>query len=142
MLGQLPINRFHLLLVEDDDVDALNVQRALRGVEAIETVTRLRDGGEALTWLRERTSLRRLKVLSDLRMPRMSGLELLAASRHDPKLESLAVAILTTSADDRDLEAAARLHVAGYFAKGLDSQQFGAALRSFAEYWASSLVPR
>ena len=142
MLGPSPVNRFHILLVEDDDVDALNVQRALRGIESIESLTRLRDGVEALTWLRERESLRRVVVLSDLRMPRMSGLELVAAIRHDPKLESLTVAILTTSADDRDLESAARLHVAGYFAKALDSQQFIASLRSFADYWAASLVPR
>jgi CheY-like chemotaxis protein len=142
MMSPSTPGRFHLLLVEDDDVDALNVQRALRGVAAIESLVRVSDGVEALAWLRARASLRRVVVLSDIRMPRMSGLELLAALRGDPLLAALPVVFLTTSADDSDLEAAAGLHSAGYLTKSPDSTRFKVSMRAFADYWALSLVPQ
>ena len=142
-LSQLPQSgRIHLLVVEDEDVDALNVQRALRGVATIETLTRVRDGVEGLAWLRARNDLHRVVVLSDLRMPRMSGLEMLEAIRSDPQLAALSVVFLTTSSDERDLDSASRLHIAGYLTKCLDGSRFMAALRAFADYWSLSLVPR
>jgi CheY-like chemotaxis protein len=133
---------FRILLVEDDDLDAMNVRRALRGVPAVESVTVVPDGVEALELLRSgRIPLDRLVLLIDLRMPRMSGLELLAALRAIPPLASLPAVILTTSADARDRASAYALHVAGYLLKPLDGTAFRECMQRFAAYWSNMEHP-
>ena len=97
----------HILLVDDDEVDVMNVRRALqrnqeRGL-AVATLHVAGDGVEALELLRAGAipAHRRL-VLLDLNMPRMNGLELLRALRANPDLAALPVVVLTTSDDEND----------------------------------------
>ncbi|HKA90900.1 MAG TPA: response regulator [Haliangiales bacterium] len=135
--------RIHLLLVEDDLLDALNVQRAFRGVDAVESVTVAQDGVEAINLLRSGAfPLRRLVILIDLRMPRMNGLEFLREIRHDPKLHWLPVVVLTTSADEEDRAQAYRMNVAGYFLKPVNLGAFKQAMSTFTEYWSKVTFPR
>ncbi len=135
--------RIHLLLVEDDTLDALNVQRAFRGVDAIESVTVAQDGVEAIHLLRSGTlPLRRLVILLDLRMPRMNGLEFLRALRDDPRLHWLPVVVLTTSADEEDRAQAYRMNVAGYFLKPVNLGAFKQAMSTFTDYWSKVTFPR
>src|ERR1051325_9931342 len=99
--------RIHLLLVEDDDLDVMNVHRALSQAPEIASITVARDGIEALKLLRSGTlALERLVILLDLRMPRMSGLDLLKELRNDPRLKRVHNYILTTSDDPHDRDAA------------------------------------
>src|ERR1041385_23048 len=110
--------RIHLLLVEDDDLDVSSVHRALSQAPEIASITVARDGIEALKLLRSGgLPLERLVVVLDLRMPRMSGLDLLKELRADPRLKRLPNVVLTTSDDPHDRDAAFRLGAAGYFVK-------------------------
>ena len=111
-----------LLLVEDDDVDAMGVERALEKRRIANTLVRARDGIEALEFLRGGKVARPFLILLDLNMPRMGGLEFIRTVRADPELCDSVVFVLTTSKSDEDLAAAYRAHVAGYMVKSRDRQ--------------------
>src|SRR5690348_12447908 len=92
--------RIHLLLVEDDDLDVMNVHRALAHAPEVASITVARDGIEALKMLRAgELPMERLVTVIDLRMPRMSGLDLLKEIRLDPRLKRIPSVVLTTSDD-------------------------------------------
>ena len=114
--------RIHVLLVEDDELAVFNTVRALRRAPGVAGVTVAIDGRDAYERLR-RGGLTgdRLVVLTDLSMPRMSGLELAAALRAEPTLCEVPIVVFTNSTDDADRVAALALHVAGYFAKSSES---------------------
>jgi CheY-like chemotaxis protein len=107
-----------ILLVDDDDVDAIGVVRALKKLKISNPVVRAHDGVEALELLRHPTAIQRpYMVLLDINMPRMNGLEMLAQLRSDPQLVRAVVFVLTTSHEDEDKLGAHEKNVAGYIVK-------------------------
>jgi CheY-like chemotaxis protein len=137
-----PIKKLNILLVEDDELDVLNVQRAFRGTPTIDTITVAGDGVEGLRLLRSgEISTQRLLVMLDLRMPRMSGLEFLHHLRQDPGLNILPVVVMTTSRDVQDLREAYRHHVAGYLFKPVSLNQFRDCMNRFQAYWSQVSFP-
>jgi CheY-like chemotaxis protein len=131
--------QFHVLLVEDDDLDVMNVHRALGQASEIASITVCRDGVEALKTLRTGDlSLERLVIVLDLRMPRMSGLEMLREVRSDPRLKRNPVVILTTSDDPQDRDAAFNLGAAGYFVKPAASGRFRQIMDAMRSYWSAA----
>ena len=131
--------RIHLLLVEDDDLDVMNVHRALAQATEVASITVARDGAEALKLLRAaELPMERLVVMLDLRMPRMSGLDLLREIRADTRLKRIPVVILTTSDDPHDRDAAFCLGAAGYFVKPAAPQRFRHIMDTLRSYWAAA----
>jgi CheY-like chemotaxis protein len=129
--------RIHLLLVEDDDLDVMNVHRALSKAPEIASITVARDGIDALKILRAgELPLERLVIMLDLRMPRMSGLDLLKELRSDPRFKRLPSVILTTSDAPQDREAAFALGVAGYFVKPAVPSRFRQIMDAMRSYWS------
>lgn len=129
--------RIHLLLVEDDDLDVMNVHRALSQAPEVASITVARDGVEALMMLRAgEIGLDRLVVLVDLRMPRMSGLDMLKELRSDPRLKRVPTVVLTTSDDPHDREAAFCLGAAGYFVKPAAPSRFRQIMDALRSYWS------
>ena len=129
--------RIHLLLVEDDDLDVMNVHRALAGATEIASITVARDGVDALRMLRSsELPIERLVVLADLRMPRMSGLDLLKELRNDPRLKRIPTVVLTTSDDPHDRDAAFCLGAAGYFVKPAAPGRFRTIMDALRSYWS------
>jgi len=129
--------RIHLLLVEDDDLDVMNVHRALSQAPEIASITVARDGIEALKLLRSGgLGLERLVIVLDLRMPRMSGLDLLRELRSDPRLKRVPNVILTTSDDPHDRDAAFCLGAAGYFVKPGAPSRFRQIMDAMRGYWS------
>jgi len=110
-----------ILLVEDDEVDAEGVRRALAREGVAHEIRVARDGIDALRILRGSASRRGIEqpyiVLLDLNLPRMNGLELLEEIRSDPGLAESIIFVLTTSDAERDRAAAYRRQVAGYMLK-------------------------
>ena len=129
--------RIHLLLVEDDDLDVMNVHRALAQAPEIASITVARDGIEALKMLRAgELPTERLVILVDLRMPRMSGLDLLRELRTDTRLKRVPAVVLTTSDDPHDREAAFCLGAAGYFVKPAAPGRFRQIMDAMRGYWS------
>ncbi|NDV01031.1 response regulator [Pseudoroseicyclus tamaricis] len=139
--GEQPLN---ILLVEDDDGDAKAVRRAFAKAGIATPIVRARDGLEALEMLRTRSAElppSPFLLLVDINMPRMSGHDLVAALRDDPRLCSLAVFMLTTSRDSRDLSRAAGNHVAGYILKQKAGRDFLDLVAALGSYWRVVEVP-
>jgi CheY-like chemotaxis protein len=115
----------NILLVDDDEVDVMTVQRAFAKANIANKVYVATDGVEALRMLRTDgiPAARRL-VLLDLNMPRMNGIEFLREIRQDSALQALTVVVLTTSNEDRDRVEAYQLNVAGYLLKPVTFQAF------------------
>lgn len=132
-------NNIEILLVEDDEVDVMNVQRAFRKARIDNPLHLAPDGIAALEMLRGPMSsvhqnLPRI-ILLDINMPRMNGLEFLRELRADPVLRSLSVVILTTSAQDSDLRAAYKYNVSGYIIKPLAANDFLEVVNTLKRYW-------
>lgn len=135
----------HLLLVEDDDIDAMAVKRALREYRIANPLTLARDGLEALEYLRgngKRQAIPRPNlVLLDINMPRMNGLEFLEALRDDPDLSDTVVFVLTTSSREEDVTAAYRKNIAGYMTKQNAGKDFLSLFNLLSEYWRVVIFP-
>lgn len=131
--------QFHLLLVEDDDLDVMNVHRALGQATEIASITVCRDGVEALRLLRAgELALERLVIIADLQMPRMSGLEFLGELRADPQLRRNPVVVLTMSDDPVDRGAAFALGAAGYFVKPAAPGRLRQIMDALRSYWSAA----
>jgi len=134
-----------LLLVEDDDIDAEGVERALRKAHVATPIVRAIGGIEALARLRGEDGgppLRRpYLILLDLNMPRMDGLTFLDELRADPALSDSIVFVLTTSDADRDKAAAYRAHVAGYMLKSRVGKMFVNLVDLLNPYWRHVELP-
>ena len=117
-----------ILLVEDDDGDAMALKRAFQKARIANLITRAVDGIEALDILKGANGKTKQPspgiLLVDLNMPRMNGIQLVQALRADGELRRSIVFILTTSKRDEDKTAAYDLNVAGYIAKATAAQDF------------------
>jgi CheY-like chemotaxis protein len=129
----------HLLLVEDDDVDAEAVIRAFRKNKIANPFTVVPDGIEALKVLRgedgRKSIPRPYMILLDLNMPRMNGLEFLSIIRKDPELHDSIVFVLTTSSAEKDIVAAYGENVAGYLVKSEAGESFFNMVEMLQHYW-------
>lgn len=130
-----------LFIVDDDDIDAIALERALRKMRLLNTVMRARDGREALELLRAGKVPSPYIILLDLNMPRMNGLEFLEVLRTDPQLTHAVVFVLTTSKSDEDLVAAYRKHVAGYVFKQHMDRDFLEVVGLIEHYWRLVELP-
>ena len=127
----------NILLVDDDSVDVMNVQRALKKNNSPSRVWVATNGIEALDMLRSNVipEERRL-ILLDLNMPRMNGIEFLRALRLDPTLASSSVVVLTTSREESDRDAVYELHAAGYLLKPVDFDECVEMIGALCQYWS------
>lgn len=126
-----------ILVVEDSpDDEALMVRALSRATIAMEVVV-VRDGAEALRYLLPDTghAPRPRVVLSDLKLPRLNGLELLRCLRADARTATLPVVLFSSSAQDADLQQAYALRANSYIRKPVDSQLFADTVRQIGEYW-------
>lgn len=132
----------HILLVEDDDVDVMNVRRAFERNRICNPLYVAANGEAALSALRggEVPRERRL-VLLDLNLPRMNGIEFLRELRADPSLRHIPVVVLTTSDDERDRVDAYQLNVAGYILKPVTFLRFVEAMATLDKYWTLVEIP-
>ncbi len=130
-----------VLLVEDDRVDAMTVERAFRDLHVTNPLNIVGNGEEALSYLRGPENVRPCVILLDLNMPRMNGIEFLKTIRHDADLRSLPVVVLTTSKEEQDKIESFNLGVAGYMVKPVDYQKFVEVVKTIDIYWTLSELP-
>ena len=116
----------NILLVEDDHLDTIDIERTLDKLSVVYKLNVARNGEEALEFLRDRPSETAALpdvVLIDINMPRMNGLEFLTVVRHTDQWKHLKCFIVTTSEERVDREAAKALGVSGYIVKPLKLNQ-------------------
>ncbi len=137
----------NILLVEDDDLDVMNVQRAFKKNNILNPLYVAGNGLDALDMLRgvdggtpDVPEERRL-ILLDLNMPKMNGIEFLRELRADPQLSLIPVIVLTTSGEDRDKVEAYQMNVAGYILKPVTLAHFIETMATLNKYWTLSEVP-
>jgi CheY-like chemotaxis protein len=132
----------HILLVEDDEVDVMNVRRAFEKNRILNPLYVATSGLEALAMLRDgRVPKSRRMVLLDLNLPGMSGLEFLRELRADPQLRPTPVVVLTTSNDEKDRIDAYGLNVAGYLLKPVTFPSFVELTAALDKYWTLVELP-
>ncbi len=128
--------QLNILVVDDDEVDVMNVQRAFNKSNITNPLFVAGDGLQGLEMLRgDRIPKNNLLVLLDLNMPRMNGIEFLRELRADPELKSTTVVVLTTSNDTRDKVEAYNLNVAGYLTKPVTFGNFVDLMVALNKYW-------
>jgi len=130
-----------ILLVEDDEIDAMTVERALKEIKVANSLNVVRDGEEALEFLRDADNVIPGIILLDLNMPRMNGIEFLKVAKKDEDLRKIPVVVLTTSKDEQDRVESFDLGVAGYMVKPVDYLQFVEVVRAIDLYWTLSELP-
>jgi len=133
---------YEILLVEDDPADAELTVHALRKERLANQIEVARDGAEALDFLfcrgaysnRSFTNPPRV-VLLDLKLPKISGHEVLRAMKEDERTRAIPVVVLTSSNQERDLVECYQLGVNSYIQKPVDLQKFQEVVRHFGMYW-------
>lgn len=112
----------HILLVEDDHLDTIDIRRALNKLSLVYRLDVARNGEEGLARLESISKADQATpdvVLIDINMPRMNGLEFLGAVRRSEHWKHLKCFVVTTSSERVDREAAESLGVSGYIVKPL-----------------------
>lgn len=129
----------NILLVDDDDAHCKLLTRSLKSHGFRGAVERVVDGAEALEYLRAAAASEARQspdlILLDLKLPRMSGIELLQIIKADPELRLIPVVILTTSSALQDRAAAYDSYANSYLTKNSDYEQFSEMIRDLDVYW-------
>jgi CheY-like chemotaxis protein len=137
-----PAKPLHILLVEDDQIDQMNVKRAFERNKISNPLYIAENGLEALEMLRDgRVPGDRRLILLDLNMPKMNGIEFLRNLRADPQLGHTPVVVLTTSNDEQDKVDAYDFNVAGYLLKPVTFTSFVELTSALNKYWTLVEMP-
>lgn len=123
-----------IVLAEDDPDDQAFAREALEASRLANPMHVVADGVELLEYLRG-ADRRPGLILLDIKMPRMDGLEALAAIREDPALRTLPVVMLTTSNADEDIARSYDLGVNSYIRKPVTFEGLVEAIKDLGRYW-------
>jgi CheY-like chemotaxis protein len=125
-----------ILLVEDSEPDILLTREAFEEVGMLNRLHVVRDGVEALAFLRTQDSTlpRPDVILLDINMPRMNGMELLREIKRDPQLMTIPVIMLTTSEADEDILRSYQAFAASYVVKPIEFERFYHAIQALGRY--------
>ena len=131
-----------VLLVEDNPGDAELTIRALKKNNLVNNLIHLTDGVQALDFIfgtgkyagRDKDQFPKV-ILLDLKMPKMSGMEVLERIKSDPTTKAIPVVILTSSAEDPDIRKCYELGANGYIVKPVEFANFSKTLGEIGFYW-------
>jgi two-component system response regulator len=131
-----------ILLIEDNSSDVELTLRALAEVSRGRKVHVIRDGAEALHFFfrrgkyADRTPGQHVKlVLLDLKLPKVSGLDVLKAIRSEESLRAIPVVVFTSSREASDVRTAYQYGVNSYVVKPVEAEQFVQVVAQTGSYW-------
>ena len=131
-----------ILLVEDNQSDAELILHALERKGLAASTHVVHDGAEAVDYLLSASAhagldgfQRPALILLDLKMPKVSGIEVLRRIREDPRTRLAPVVALTSSREQRDLVACHDLRINSYVVKPVEYEQFCLAIETIVAYW-------
>jgi CheY-like chemotaxis protein len=128
-----------ILVVEDRAVDLDLTKRAFARRRILNPIQEARDGEEALAYIERWNGREPLPVfiLLDLKLPKVSGLEVLRRLKEHPQYCSIPVIILTTSVEDSDIEEAYKLGCNSYIVKPVEFEKFMEVASQIEVYWCA-----
>lgn len=137
-----PDQPIFIVLVEDNPADAELAIRALRRSRIANQIELLEDGAEALDFIfcrgayahRQITDHPKI-ILLDLKLPKVSGLEVLHQIKSDPRTQMIPIVVMTSSAQDSDIIESYQLGVNSYIVKPVDFEQFNKSVEQLGLYW-------
>lgn len=131
-----------ILLVEDDPHDVELTLAALEEFNLANEVTVVYDGKNALDYLK-RNGQYKLRlvgnpavVLLDIKLPKLSGLDVLKEVKKEEPLSNIPIVMLTSSREEPDLEKAYKLGANAYVVKPVDFSEFMNAIKQIGLFWA------
>jgi CheY-like chemotaxis protein len=130
-----------ILLIEDDNVDVMTVERVFRDLKIANQLVSMSNGEQALEYLRTNGNKKPCVILLDLNMPKMNGTEFLKIIKTDEALKKIPVVVLTTSSQQQDVVESFKLGAAGYMVKSVDYGKFAETIRTINLYWTLSELP-
>ncbi len=137
-----------VLLVEDNPRDAELTIRAFKRNHLADRIFHVQDGAEALDFLFRRGKYQEYEsesvprvILLDLKLPKINGLEVLRRIKNDPQLQTIPVVVVTSSAEDPDLDAAYELGANSYVIKPVQFEAFMEAMTKLGIYWLMANRP-
>lgn len=138
------VKPIEILLVEDNPGDVRLTIEALKEAKVINHLTVLKDGVEALAYLRRQgqyaKAARPHLIVLDLNLPKKDGREVLADIKADDGLKRIPVVVLTTSQAEEDVLKTYNLHANCYITKPVDLDQFVRVVRSIEDFWLGIVV--
>jgi len=140
---------YTILLVEDEENDAMLLQMAFKKNNILNPIHWVKDGTEAVTYLngegqyadRSRYPFPGVLIL-DLKMPRMTGLELLGWVRNNPHFRIIPTIVMTSSRQDPDIQKAYELGANTYMIKPSSFDELISLVKSIHGYWTLAIKPR
>ncbi|MCG3210425.1 MAG: Response regulator rcp1 [Anaerolineae bacterium] len=132
-----------ILLVEDNPMDLDLTLRAFKRRKLTNPVEVARDGEEALARLArwETGEEQPVVILLDLKLPKVDGLEVLRQVKSHPEFRAIPVVVLTSSAEDRDVQEAYQLGANSYITKPVDFDKFMDVAEQIELYWTILNTP-
>jgi two-component system response regulator len=131
-----------ILLIEDSESDAKLTLRALKKSNLGNNIIHLSDGAEALDFIfaRGKYSDRDINnrpkiILLDLKMPKVSGIEVLRELKRDERTQTIPVIVMTSSKEDSDITTCYKLGVNSYVVKPVGFENFSKAVIELGMYW-------
>lgn len=127
-----------ILLVEDNPIDLDLTLRAFSARKLTNPIQIARDGEEALAYLEkwENGDLVPVVILLDLKLPKVSGLEVLEEIKKHPTFKTIPVVVLTTSSESNDVKTSYELGANSYIIKPVDFDKFIEVAKQIELYWS------
>lgn len=131
------MNKLFLLLVEDNEGDIVLTKEAFEERNLVHEITVVRDGEEAIDFLKEASISDKLPnlILLDVNLPRMNGHEVLKFIKSSNELKHIPVIMLTTSSSPSDILKGYQNYVNGYITKPADADEFLAIVSDIEDFW-------
>ena len=131
-----------ILLVEDNDHDAELAVRALKKNNIINTIIHVKDGPEALDYIFCKGSYEQRDIgqapkiiLLDVKLPKLTGLEVLKTIKEDQRTKMIPIVMLTSSKEEPDIKKAYQLGANSYIVKPVEFERFIEAMKNVGYYW-------
>jgi two-component system, chemotaxis family, response regulator Rcp1 len=138
MIAEHP-EKIDILLVEDNPGDVLLIREALKEGRLRHELHVAADGIVAMEFLRRRNKHSQAPrpdfILLDLNLPRKNGREVLTEIKSDPRLHTIPIIVLTSSAAEDDILSAYELHANSYITKPVNFEQFIDIITAIEEFW-------
>jgi CheY-like chemotaxis protein len=129
----------NILLLEDDAIEVMKFNRALKKLELTHKIIEANNGEEALNILHIKEIIPDI-ILLDLNMPKLNGIEFLTILKNDAVLQYIPAIILSTSSNHQDMLECYKLGIAGYILKPLKYDDYVDRIKRLLDYWSANEI--